>query len=347
MKAGFLLLFMAHFSQVGASESLRLWTSNDGKFSTKAQYVEVKGNSVLLLKDDGRLVNVPFARLSKADNIYIAQAIQRGVRASSAPPPTGIAAPIAEAPGPAVPPAAPVVPPKINVVLGEDDQLKARNDQAAVDNRQANLRSEQRGVDSDATALNTRLAAIEARGRQIQVEGQQINQQILAHESEISRRNLDIQDARANGAWDIVNNHHNQLALLRDRVATLQQHYAQLNGEYSGLEQEASQIRQQVAALESKFYAIEGEIAASQNPPPPGGPGEDDGNINKRVEELMANDVNGDGKLRRSEMPRWLERERKLADRNLDSALDRAEIKQHLVNQRARARAFLSGGAGK
>jgi hypothetical protein len=54
-----------------ASAERRTWTDSTGKFSVKAELLELKDDSVVLKKDDGATATVPLARLSAADREYL------------------------------------------------------------------------------------------------------------------------------------------------------------------------------------------------------------------------------------------------------------------------------------
>jgi hypothetical protein len=56
---------------------LRQWTDNSGKFNVKAKLVLVLDGKVRLLKETGRTTTVAIDRLSKADQAYVAEAIER------------------------------------------------------------------------------------------------------------------------------------------------------------------------------------------------------------------------------------------------------------------------------
>ncbi len=53
-----------------AAESARTWTDSTGKHKTQATFVELDGDQVTLKRSDGRTVNVPLAKLSRADQAY-------------------------------------------------------------------------------------------------------------------------------------------------------------------------------------------------------------------------------------------------------------------------------------
>ncbi len=54
-------------------EEARTWKSADGKFSTVAKLVDFTGDSVVLIKEDGVKLTVPFAQLHVADQTYCTQ----------------------------------------------------------------------------------------------------------------------------------------------------------------------------------------------------------------------------------------------------------------------------------
>lgn len=54
------------------AEAVRKWTDNTGQFSVQAIVVEFRGDNVLLLREDGKVAQVSIARLSKADQEYLA-----------------------------------------------------------------------------------------------------------------------------------------------------------------------------------------------------------------------------------------------------------------------------------
>ena len=53
------------------ADDYRRWTSRDGKFSTKAACIELKTHSVRLRKEDGKIIEVPIAKLSEGDREVI------------------------------------------------------------------------------------------------------------------------------------------------------------------------------------------------------------------------------------------------------------------------------------
>jgi len=55
----------------------RTWTSADGAYTVEAEFVEQSDTAVKLRKQDGRVVVVPFAQLSRADREYLAGLARR------------------------------------------------------------------------------------------------------------------------------------------------------------------------------------------------------------------------------------------------------------------------------
>jgi V8-like Glu-specific endopeptidase len=53
------------------NETVRTWTSLDGNYQVEAKYVGYKSGKVGLSKADGKVVSVPFERLSEADRRYV------------------------------------------------------------------------------------------------------------------------------------------------------------------------------------------------------------------------------------------------------------------------------------
>jgi hypothetical protein len=255
------------YLQGATAEPLRVWSSADGKSSAQAEYVDIKGSNVLLLKQNGRLISVPFAKLSIADNRYIVQRIRDAKAAKNAPVQAPV--PIAAPAGAQNPPA--VLPAKVNVVLSEDDALKSRNERALEDTRKANLRTQQSRANANGTKLNTLRSQKIARGQAIIIERQQLEQQVLEHRAEISDRNADMRSAEEAGAWEYVSGHQTQIALLRNRIAEREQRYVELGAEWIKLDQEVAGLNQQIAALEDEFYGIEEEIAVQPAQVPPVG----------------------------------------------------------------------------
>jgi hypothetical protein len=54
-----------------APATARNWTSSSGKFSVEAELVESKGGNVRLKLKSGKIITVPLAKLSKADQAYL------------------------------------------------------------------------------------------------------------------------------------------------------------------------------------------------------------------------------------------------------------------------------------
>lgn len=55
----------------GATAEARKWTDDTGQFSVEAIVFEIRDDSVLLLREDGKIAQVSIARLSKADQEYL------------------------------------------------------------------------------------------------------------------------------------------------------------------------------------------------------------------------------------------------------------------------------------
>jgi hypothetical protein len=51
----------------------RVWTDHTGQFQVQSRLLKVEDHSVHLQRDDGRVIQVPLARLSEADRAYVAQ----------------------------------------------------------------------------------------------------------------------------------------------------------------------------------------------------------------------------------------------------------------------------------
>jgi len=56
----------------GTAVAVRKWTDDTGQFSVEAIVVEIREDNVLLLREDGKIAQVSTARLSKADQEYLA-----------------------------------------------------------------------------------------------------------------------------------------------------------------------------------------------------------------------------------------------------------------------------------
>ena len=60
--------------EVGAAvESVRTWSDNTGKFKLQATLISNTGGTVRLEKEDGKVISLPFAKLSKSDQRYLSQ----------------------------------------------------------------------------------------------------------------------------------------------------------------------------------------------------------------------------------------------------------------------------------
>ena len=71
-----LCLSILSFSGAALSGSLmadetRLWTDSTGKFKVEASFVEKKGDSVVLVKEDGKKLTIPIAKLCEADRSFL------------------------------------------------------------------------------------------------------------------------------------------------------------------------------------------------------------------------------------------------------------------------------------
>lgn len=71
-----LCLSILSFSGAALSGSLmadetRLWTDSTGKFKVEASFVEKKGDSVVLAKEDGKKLTIPIAKLCEADRSFL------------------------------------------------------------------------------------------------------------------------------------------------------------------------------------------------------------------------------------------------------------------------------------
>jgi hypothetical protein len=53
-------------------EKIRRWTSADGRFTVEAEFVAASGDKITLKKKSGDQVEIPLAKLSKADQEYVA-----------------------------------------------------------------------------------------------------------------------------------------------------------------------------------------------------------------------------------------------------------------------------------
>ncbi|QDT09344.1 SHD1 domain-containing protein [Planctomycetes bacterium K23_9] len=60
-------------AQDGLSSSERLWTDSTGRFQVKAKLIRKDPTQVVLKKSDGRTIEIPIARLSKANQTYLKQ----------------------------------------------------------------------------------------------------------------------------------------------------------------------------------------------------------------------------------------------------------------------------------
>ena len=58
-------------THLAGDEESRTWKSADGKYETKAQFVEFSGKVAKLKREDGKIISVPIAKLSDADREYL------------------------------------------------------------------------------------------------------------------------------------------------------------------------------------------------------------------------------------------------------------------------------------
>ena len=66
-----LIALVIETNVAAAPPAMHRWTDRTGKFSTDAEFVEIKQDSVVLKKADGSTVTLPLARLSDADREYL------------------------------------------------------------------------------------------------------------------------------------------------------------------------------------------------------------------------------------------------------------------------------------
>lgn len=71
----FALFLLVVFSSVHAE--LRTWVDRSGKFEIQAEFLEVKQGKARLQKSDGTIVNIPLAKLSKQDQLYLRDLVKR------------------------------------------------------------------------------------------------------------------------------------------------------------------------------------------------------------------------------------------------------------------------------
>ena len=57
---------------LAAPVSARKWTSNSGKFTVEAELVDALGGNARLKRQDGKIITVPIAKLSKSDREFLA-----------------------------------------------------------------------------------------------------------------------------------------------------------------------------------------------------------------------------------------------------------------------------------
>ncbi len=59
--------------QVTSDRGMRTWSDDSGQFSVEAEFVEVKGDNVILKRKDGEQMSVPLSRLSAKDQTVVKQ----------------------------------------------------------------------------------------------------------------------------------------------------------------------------------------------------------------------------------------------------------------------------------
>lgn len=69
--------------------SLRVWTSNDGKYTVEAEFLRAAGNLVWLKRADGRTISVPLRRLSTEDR-SLAGTLAKQKRSGAGSPAAGV-----------------------------------------------------------------------------------------------------------------------------------------------------------------------------------------------------------------------------------------------------------------
>ena len=63
---------------VTQATELRTWSDQTGKFKIEAEFVESKGDTVVLLRQDGKRIEVLLNRLSAADQAAVQTLIRAG-----------------------------------------------------------------------------------------------------------------------------------------------------------------------------------------------------------------------------------------------------------------------------
>src|SRR5262245_48376645 len=65
------ILAIAFFSSTAQAQQARQWVSDDGRFKAEAELVSFDGQTVMLKKLSGVVINVPLNRLSNLDREYL------------------------------------------------------------------------------------------------------------------------------------------------------------------------------------------------------------------------------------------------------------------------------------
>ncbi|MCH7726533.1 MAG: hypothetical protein IH991_08660, partial [Planctomycetes bacterium] len=76
MKSYTLCLLLLIVTSVATAEP-RTWTDSTGTYKVQAEFVEFKDGNAVLLREDGRKVSVPVAKLSKADQDFVRAELRR------------------------------------------------------------------------------------------------------------------------------------------------------------------------------------------------------------------------------------------------------------------------------
>lgn len=66
-----LAIFVVFLLSDSVQADLRTWTDSTGSFSVKAEFSGMSGSNVQLRREDGKIIKVPLARLSEADQAYV------------------------------------------------------------------------------------------------------------------------------------------------------------------------------------------------------------------------------------------------------------------------------------
>ncbi|HYO24807.1 MAG TPA: SHD1 domain-containing protein [Lacipirellulaceae bacterium] len=96
-----LALLLAAWPRAAEAGEVRTWTDSTGKFKMDAEFVEVANGAVRLKRGDGRMMNLPLAKLSDADRAYVKE--QQQLRAGGGDPDNPFEAGIESTPGGSAP----------------------------------------------------------------------------------------------------------------------------------------------------------------------------------------------------------------------------------------------------